>query len=403
MANPIPNDWFAENAPAMSAGGGDWFANNAPAAAPKTAAPEPAEPAERPGFFKRLAQSFGLPDSNEGVAAAKDEADIRQHPENLIPLVSGAKVVGRMAGAVVDKVKQGAQEGLEAERNVKAGGPLLPNIAKASFAGLPDIAQGFGEDIANKNYSGAAGTAAGVMSQAALAKLPSAELPKVKQAFSKGAVTQNMASELHASLDRVANEAGLPASKSASLSGKAADVVHGLKQQAQSIYGELDRASGGRYQRFRDEIDDLTDAIQNKYTTPDVAAKLKEKLAGARQDYANVQRELIDQGVDPQTIKAADGKWAQAKALETVGKQFKKGEYYGGELRPGTPAVDTGLKNLKPHILPQATKGEAGAIRESVVNATKKISKVKRNQAIAGVLGAGGVGAKMLGVLSGDK
>jgi hypothetical protein len=213
-----------------------------------------------------------------------------------------------------------------------------------------------------------------------------------------------MGTELAGSLDRVASEAGLPASKATSLSGKADEVVAGLKGQAQEIYGQLDKASGGRYQRFRDEIESLTDALRNKYADPDQKAKWTDRLVKVRQDLAGTQKSLIDQGVDPATIKAADAKWAQAKALEKVGKTFKAGEFYGGEMKPSTASVDTGMKNLKPHTLPQAVKGEAGAIRESVINATKKTAKVKRNQRVAAALGGSGAvlggGAKIISVLS---
>jgi hypothetical protein len=354
------------------------------------------EPAERPGFFKRLGQSIGLPGSKEEVSGLLDRVNPLKHPESVGN--PGVFAVGTLAegvgNAVKDKLKSAASETGEAIKNVAQGGDVLPNVAKAAYSALPDVLQGYGEDINNKNYAGALGTATGVMGQAALAKLlPNADVPNVKEAFSKGAVTKSMASELHGALDRVATDAGLPVSKAESLSAKTADVVKGLKSQAQSIYGDLDKASGGRYQRFRDEIDLREAASRDRYLDPDAAARNAEKLNEVKQAYADVQQELVNQGVDPATIKAADAKWAQAKALETVGKQFKKGESLSGNLRPGTPAVDTGLKNLKDHILPQATKGEAGAIRESVTNATEQVRKAKRNQKIAaGVAGALGVG-----------
>jgi hypothetical protein len=215
---------------------------------------------------------------------------------------------------------------------------------------------------------------------AAVDAAPGAAADALGQNFSKSAVTRNMGKEIGGSLDRVAGEEGLPASKQPALSGKAAEVVSGLKQQAQKIYTALDKASGGRYQRFVDKIDELEDALRSKYTTPDVAAKLKDQLVEVRGDYAQTQADLIKQGVDPATIKAADAKWAQAKALEQVGKKFKVGESLSGDLKPGTPSIDTGLKNLKQHILPQATKAEAPVIRESVTGATKQMLKVKRNQ-----------------------
>jgi hypothetical protein len=315
----------------------------------------------------RIMKFLGAPGLEVGTPAPDMIKDTVQGP---VQMMKGA---GQFALSPTDP-----ETGTEGLKNVAAG--TLKTAAIPSMFVAPEAAE---------------------VAEAGLAKGGA----KVAQAFSKTAVTKNMGTELAASLDRVASEAGLPASKATSLSGKTGEVVAGLKGQAQEIYGQLDKASGGRYQRFVNEIDELTDALRNKYTTPDVAAKLKDRLVQVRQAYADTQAELVSQGVDPAVIKAADSKWAQAKALEQVGKKIKVGESLSGELKPGTPSIDTGLKNLKPHILPQAAKGEAGAIKESVINATKQIGKVKRNQKVAAgaaaVLGTGAAGKYAVDALSG--
>jgi hypothetical protein len=431
MANPPGQDWFAENAPITSSGGdsgGDWFANNAPkASAPDTPTPEPAE---RPGFFKRLAQAFGVPDSNEGVAAVKAEADIRQHPENLIPLVSGAKVVGRMAGAVVDKVKQGAKEGLEAERNVKEGGPLLPNIAKASFAGLPDVAQGYGEDINNGNYWGAGGTATAAFLQAALTKLPSG-LKNAKNALTVSPELERVAAgrtipeytpanaaiqktaersvgEIHeaalpelaqhagAELDKVASQLGVDTSKATALSHKAELAGRGAKVAGQKLYAQLDQAAaetagaeGGNFQRYAETIRNLERQSLDPSLTATQGEALTERLNNAKKEFDAFKKEMVKRGLSEQTIKQADKFWAQGSALDELSRHLLNTEDAAGNLKPTARPLDTQVKKLtapaspRGHILKQATGDSADAISSAARRAQEQIVTEKAATAAA--------------------
>lgn len=292
------------------------------------------------------------------VATAKGVANlpnqVSQVPATIRDINQSPDPTGTYAKVAQDTAGQGAGQALLAlgTEGLVKGAPAAVNAAKSA--------------------PGALGDAAGA----------------VQRTFSKGAVTREMGSKLSASLDRVAADAGLPPSAEASLSAKTADVVHGLKKQAQADYSTLDQASGGRYQRFVDEIDDLQSTLRNKYLSPDDAAKVKTKLADTQKAYSDMQQQMITQGTDPAIIARADAKWAQAKALEQVGKKFRNAETLSGDLKPGTPSVDTGLKNLKPHILSQATKGEAPAITDTVTSATKSVRNVSRNRKIAAGAGA---------------
>lgn len=375
-------------------------ANTPPPPPSGTAVPVPGTTAPDKGAEPGLLDKFAAPPTQGDFESAMQQGGMAPTMYGLSNIRSG---VGQAVKGAVDTFTPKIQEGENAltanpvARMVKgvlhSGGQLgqVPAAIK-DIAASPDplgtTAKALGDTSGQLGGAGAAALAI----EGAI-KLPSA----LRTALSKSGVTSEMAGKLSTSLDTVAKDAGLPKSSETSLSGKVADTVKGLKGQAQKIYGDLDKASGGRYQRFVDEIDTIEDAMKNKYTSPQDAIKLKNQLSQVKADYAATQKQLVAQGIDPKTIAQADVKWAQAKALETVGKKFKTAESLSGELKPGTSSVDTGLKNLKPHILKQATKGEASGITDTVVDATNKLSKVKRNQAIAKVAGAavglGGVGA----------
>lgn len=249
----------------------------------------------------------------------------------------------------------------------------------------------------------------GASSTAALAENVAGKVAKgagaVTKALSKGAVTKGLQSNIGGTLDSVAQAAGVDTSSTASLSQKSKLVSDALKGQAQQTYGELDKMSGGRYQRFQDEIDRIHTEIRTKYMSTDAYTAAQDDLAKVTKEFSDLQSEMVAKGVDPKIIKDADAKWAQAKALETVGKKLRTAESLNGDLKPGTSSVDTGLKNLKPHILPQATNdaNAAAAISSHTQQATQQLRSVKRNRTVLGALGGGGAAVGAIDYLAGRK
>ena len=126
--------------------------------------------AEKPGFFKRLGQSLGLPTTMEELE------------QSGTPLVDPYSTAGRMiynyGKTAVKGLQEGAHEAEEAGANVAEGQPILPNVGKFGHA----VAHGFlqsipivgpptetaGQDIEQGNYAGAAGGLTGVIGQVAL-------------------------------------------------------------------------------------------------------------------------------------------------------------------------------------------------------------------------------------------
>lgn len=201
-------------------------------------------------------------------------------------------------------------------------------------------------------------------------------------------VTPKLSEALHTVLDAVGQEHGAPTTVlperlgvggEASASKKAVAIADHIKTQAQSVYKELDELSGGRFQRFRDTIDDLKDVIRNKgHVDPDAVEKARTRLGVAEDAFEEVKKQLIAQGTDPATLRAADAKWAQAKSLEDFAKKLRQAESLSGDLKPGSASLDTGIKNLKPGRLERAVgEGGAGNVRESVIQAGKEIESKK--------------------------
>lgn len=232
----------------------------------------------------------------------------------------------------------------------------------------------------------------------------------VPEMLSPSKVARGTAEDLLSALDKVATDSGLTASKATSASGKVADLVTELKGKAKTIYSTLDEASGGRFQRFKDEISDLEHYLDNATNVKD-ATELKAQIADATERFESVKSTMARAGVvDPADLAQADRWWSQAKALETVGKKFRNAETLSGELK-STPAVlDNAVKNIdavRPQTLERAVGADnAKVIRSRVVGNTKAVAAATRNRKLAGnaakAIGAGGAGAALLRILGGD-
>jgi hypothetical protein len=149
---------------------------------------------EKPGFFKRLGQSVGLPASmDEAQAGIKSSLSDLALGGPIIPAAKGAYAWGKRA---VKNIGEGIGEEVEAGKNIAAGQPILPNIGKAAYGivhggvgSLPFIGEPIetaGEDVLNKNYAGAAGGLTGVIGQVVAPELVGGAIrsvPKITTAF----------------------------------------------------------------------------------------------------------------------------------------------------------------------------------------------------------------------------
>jgi hypothetical protein len=423
----------AEEGPWARYGGGSQAAQNS-AATPPTSTPAQ-EPVERPGFFKRFAQTFGLPTTKDeaggmiGLLAPPREDELQYGPGTL----QFKRIVGGIAQAIGDKAKSAGSEAREALQNVGRGGDIGPNAAKVAFAALPDIAQGYGEDINSGNYRGALGTATGVMSQAALAKLPATKLPealgKIKSGLTvsdelKAAAAQvpaehvpdaalaraakRTAGEIHQAavpelsdtvgkhIDQVAAQLGVDTTGAASLSTKAELAGRGAKTAGQKLYQQLDQAAaetagapGGNFQRYAKTVQQLERESLDPALTATQQEAVAERLNNARAEFDAFKQEMVKRGLSESTIKQADRFWAQGSALDELSRGLLNSEDAFGRIKPSARPLDATVKKLtapasgRGHILKQAVGDNAEAISAAARKAQEKIVADKAATAAA--------------------
>jgi len=172
-----PNGSYAP-APSASAAF-DPNGSYAPASAAATTNTAQQPPAEQPGYFTRLGQSLGLPTTKEELLAMQPKfsgQNVASLAANsaLGPLGSAAYNYGKTA---YQGIKEGVSEAGEAGENMASGQPIAPNVGKVAHAALHAVLQSTpfvgpsietaGQDIQNKNYTGAAGGLTGVVGQIA--------------------------------------------------------------------------------------------------------------------------------------------------------------------------------------------------------------------------------------------
>ena len=135
---------------------------------------------EKPGYFKRLGQSLGLPTSMEELEAAKPS--LKSVAETAaLPIIAGPKLLYNYGKTAARGIAEGAKEAYEAGGNVGEGQDVLPNLWKAAHGfvhaalqSTPIIGPSIetaGNDIHDENYSGAAGGLTGVIGQVAAPEL----------------------------------------------------------------------------------------------------------------------------------------------------------------------------------------------------------------------------------------
>ena len=135
-------------------------------------------PPPKPGFIERLGQATGIPTSKAEVEAQGKDIPGAVTEAILGPAVPAARGIYDWAKRAAGNIGEGLQEEYEAARNIKEGGPIGQNLGKAGagivhggVGSLPFIGEGIeraGQDVLNKNYSGAAGGLTGVVAQVAL-------------------------------------------------------------------------------------------------------------------------------------------------------------------------------------------------------------------------------------------
>lgn len=120
------------------------------------------------------------------------------------------------------------------------------------------------------------------------------------------------------------------------------DVSNDVKAKSQSLYERLDKESGGRWQRYEDQITNLNDKMDEVNGIDDEAYdRLETKRNDIETSQAQMLEDLKEKGIDPRIADDAVAHYKQAMALRDLDRAVKGST--AGDIRVG----------LKEHIDPQ--------------------------------------------------
>lgn len=187
-------------------------------------------------------------------------------------------------------------------------------------------------------------------------------------------------------------------SKAKSIRTTIQDVSNDVKAKSQGLYRQLDAASGGRWQRFEDQISNLEDKMDEVNGIDDDAYdRLETKRNDIETSQAQMIEDLKDKGIDPETADAAVAHYKQSMALRDLDKAVKgatKGDISVGQaekIGPGT--FLNRVQKLKDSGRLQQALGEDGA--KTLLKQAYDAKNARDVRRIA--LGLGGVAASAAG------
>lgn len=137
------------------------------------------------------------------------------------------------------------------------------------------------------------------------------------------------------------NEVAKPAATS--IRDVAADVGNAIYAKSKSLYRQLDEATGGRFQRFDEALQNINKKLRDIVGVDDgqEAALMKQK-----EHYEKMQDEAFElakkKGVDPKLITEAKANWKKSQALYDADYQIKKAT---GGMRPNVGSAERAAKN----------------------------------------------------------
>jgi hypothetical protein len=167
----MPQETFSNLQPIK----GETFSNVVPVP------PQGSDTKAQPGFTQRLLESFGLPGTPEQALASAPQNYTDAVKQGIAASTGLLPVIYNYGKTAVHGGIEGLREVSEAGQNIGEGGPVSANLAKAGSGFLHAALQATpivgphietaGEDVAQKNYSGAAGGLTGVIAQLAAPKI----------------------------------------------------------------------------------------------------------------------------------------------------------------------------------------------------------------------------------------
>lgn len=168
----------------------------------------------------------------------------------------------------------------------------------------------------------------------------------------KGSVTGQTALQESAQsvAAKTAENANVAASQ-ASVSGTFEQVADNIYSKAKDLYKQIDDASGVDLKRLREKISNARQEIRGLSDAPEDVereAKLEASIKNNEDALQRAQQTAVANGVDPNTLKAADASFKQSQALYDLDKNVKTSTAGRTEATGGSETIDP--KKLSPKL-----------------------------------------------------
>lgn len=152
---------------------------------------------------------------------------------------------------------------------------------------------------------------------------------------------------LRTTMGNVAKQAEVKAPQSSSVRDIAKDTAAQIESKAKVLYRQLDEASGGRWQRFDDQLKNIRKEMRNTFGIDDDAydaLELKANEIETTRDF--LIDELETQGkIAPKMAQQAKAYWKQSQALYDLDQQIKNST---SGMRPGIGHSGSSAETVDP-------------------------------------------------------
>jgi hypothetical protein len=302
----------------------------APASAQPTASQT--QPSAQP--FKPAFSMSGVPEPD--TTAGKVEQWANDLHDDLLQGTGKTKV-----GALLKFLgAPGLEKGVSPETADFMGSPLLgpTRVLKGQaemgqpgkrWAGVKDTVGGYADTMTIPGGfvapEGGEIASAGIDASATQAARAAKAVSKVAtKALDSHAPQEALQQGIRSVLDTVAKDAGVTATPASSIRDVAGQVADAVLARSKSAYQTLDKATGGRFQRFDDALRNINQRLREVAGLDDEG---EEALLKRRSEVEQSQAETFEQakqaGVEPKTIDSARADYKQAQALYDLDRQLK--------------------------------------------------------------------------------
>ncbi len=417
------------------------------------------QPAEQPGFLSRAYEASPLPgmiDAAKGAVSDFVNTPV-QGEQNFHAMVDSLKSGNfrEAAGHAAQLLVGDANPFQDAAKGVISGitkdaHQAGRDIQARNLAAVPVIgtaASNYAKDVTAGNTTGAIGDVVGGVSSVlpmllgdeasatkakgavnAVTDAASDAAGKVKPLVSEEAAGATAQPEVQGAIRDAAQQQsnairareGVGPEAPPSVRDAVQDVAHAVKERSKAAFQTLDDASGGRWQRFDDQLSNLRDNMDEVNGIDDEAySKFEQRVQDVEAAQSNLVDSLVRDGkIDPDLAEQAKADYKQSSALYDVSQQIRNSASgLRPELGSGTPETIDPAK-LSPKLnklydsgrLQQALGDEAAAkLVQQVDEALRtKASAIKTarlvktiGKATGAAIGLGALGHVAAGVLSG--